>query len=696
MEFEMARLSGRRRRPWLIALALWLGLAAVTSFALWQLRRDAVESQSRELDLLSLTLTDGIDRGLRGAEEGLQALRAELQAGQLALSGDRARQTLSARTSLMPLVRSLWLMDSTGRVFAASDETIAPHLVALHPAPHRQGDGTVSLGASFNNAGADGPLVSMAIPFALRRAPPGASEGSGWILAAIPTHALLGAFGAAVPPGDIRARVLHADGARLVGVNGPDVKLDDATLVRRLSSRPSIELRRSRDGSDHLTALHAIPRYGVQVVVSRDLVSVLRSWTQAAEVAGAVLALLLVSMAVTVYFLLLADRRRADAQRALQAQASRTSRLESLGTLAGSVAHDFNNILAGIVGYGEMAQDVAPQGSDQARHLDKVLQAALRGKALVDRILAFSRGGARVSAVFELEPVVDEVLTLLSASLPANTLLQRALHAPGVRLRGDATQIFEVVMNLCTNALQAMPRGGTLRVHVARQAVAAPRVLSHARLAAGDYVTVTVSDEGTGITPDVMEHLFEPFFTTRSAQSGTGLGLAVVFGVVAESGGAVDVQSSPGEGARFSVYFPECRDPLNGAEAGPLTGESGSGQRLLVVDDEHALVELAIEMLAGLGYEAVGYTDPRLALQALEKDPAGFVAVITDEVMPGLTGTQLTLALRQHAPTLPVLLISGFGGALLAQRASEAGVSRVLTKPLRRMELARALGDLLS
>jgi CheY-like chemotaxis protein len=300
-----------------------------------------------------------------------------------------------------------------------------------------------------------------------------------------------------------------------------------------------------------------------------------------------------------------------------------------------------------------------------------------------------------VSTVFELESVIEEVLTLLSASLRPGVVLERILEAPGAHLRGDPTQAFEAVMNLCTNAMQAMPQGGMLSVQLRREQVGSARVLSHSALAAGDYLALVVSDQGGGITPDVMEHLFEPFFTTRGAQSGTGLGLAVVHGVVAEFGGAIDVKSTPGQGARFTLYFPESFDaaaaPRSANDAAPV----GAGQTVLVVDDEPTLVGLVEELLQGLGYAPVGFTSSANALQALRDDPTRYAAVITDEVMPRLSGTQLTEALRVFAPSLPVLLLTGYGGAQLAQRAAAAGVSRVLSKPLQRGELARVLADVL-
>jgi signal transduction histidine kinase len=684
------RRSAAGLRPWLVALALWLALSAVAAGALWHLRRDALSGQERELGLLSMALTGEIDRGLRGAEEGLLAVREELLDARLPLSGDQARPALRTRAELMPLVRVLWLTDREGRVLAASEATPAPALSSFWPSMEGLSDATIAVSRPFTVPGANEALVALALHFDV--AP---SSGGGWILAAMPAKALLGAFTAALPAADARMAVYRSDGARLAGEIVDRPSIDEPALAKRLAGQPSMAQLRFGDGSEHLVSRHGVDRYGLEVVFTRNVAAVLGGWREATQLTVAALAILLAIMALSVHLVQRAEHRRSEAQQALQAQLTRASRLESLGTLAGGVAHDFNNVLAAIVGFGEMAQDAAPPGSAQARHLHKVLQAALRGKALVERILAFSRGGARASTVFELEPVVEEVLTLLSASLRPGVVLERRFEARGARVRGDATQVFEAVMNLCTNAIQAMPGGGMLGVQLARLHVAAARVLSHSPLVAGDYVALCVSDQGGGITPEVMEHLFEPFFTTRGAQSGTGLGLAVVHGVVSEFGGAIDVQSTPGQGARFTLFFPECAGaPDPAAPALPLS-PGGAGQALLVVDDDPTLVALAEEMLRGLGYDPLGYSDPTKALKALRDEPRRFAAVITDELMPVLGGTQLTEAIRRFAPQLPVLLVSGYGGALLASRAAAAGVTRVLSKPLQRAELARELAEVL-
>ena len=676
-------------RPWSIAFVFWLVLVIAACLTLWHLRRDAIEGHTRELALLSLALTDEMDRGLDSVQWGLQALRTEWQEERLPLAGDAAVQALGTRADLLPLVRTVWLTGPDFRPLAASDTTPLPDVTSFSPALHTLPPGTWAWSRPFGGEREGETMVALALHFeGTPRLP------AGWIVAAMPSAELLGAFGAVSPAGDARMAVMRGDGSLLAGSELETPELLESGGPQPPAPPASVVVRRLPDGHEKLVAMHSLAPFDVRVVVTRDLDIVLASWRETAEAAAVALLLLLGISSVAVHFAVLATRRRTEAQRAMQAQVARASRLESLGTLAGGVAHDFNNVLAAIVGYGEMARDEASDGSNQARYLDHVLQAGLRGKALVERIITFSRGGARASMVFELEPVVEEVLALLSASLKPGIVLERALEAPGARLRGDPTQAFEAVMNLCTNAMQAMPRGGMLTVALQRIDVQAARVLSHSSLAPGHYVALTVADQGSGITAEVAEHLFEPFFTTRAAQSGTGLGLAVVHGVVAEFGGAIDVQSRPGHGARFTLYLPESAEAAGRAETAEAA-RAGTGQRLLVVDDQGELVAMAEEMLRTLGYEPDGYTDPQAALQALCEAPGRYVAVITDEVMPRLSGTQLAQAVRERLPDLPVLLVSGSGGAALARRAATAGVTRVLAKPLQRADLARVLAALL-
>lgn len=681
---------------WTLPAALGLGLVLAATGVVCHLRGEAIRSQSRELGLLSLALNDEIHRELRGVHAGLRAMQVELAEGDLHTSGPSAVRALQTRTELMSIVDTLALTDRQGQLLAASSPTPATPLADLAsfaPGLNQLEPDAVAVSRPFTDPRTLAPLVSLAVPFADATGQPG-----GWILATLRAHALLGAFTVAQPGRDARMAVYRRDGVLLAGSLGIQPQLNEAEIARRLASQKGTELRRLPDGSERLIALHSLQRYGLEVALTRDLPVVLHDWTATAQLVAVAVLLLLGGLVTATHLVQRANQRRAAAQAALQTQMSRANKLESLGELAGGVAHDFNNVLAAIVGFGEMAQDAAAPGSAQARHLDKVLAASLRGKALVERILSFGRSGGCASTVFELQPIVAEVLALLAATLRPGVVLERGLDAPGALLRGDPTQAFEAVMNLCTNAMQAMPQGGMVQVQLVRQRVPALRVLSHTQLPAGHYLVLSVSDHGSGISPAVMERLFEPFFTTREAHAGTGLGLAVVHGVVAEFGGAIDVQSTLGQGSRFTLYLPECSDapgpqPPQALRAAAMV--PGAGQHLLVVDDEPGLVALAEEMLTAMGYQPQGFTDPAAALQALRDQPQRFAAVLTDELMPGLTGIQLTEAIRQMAPALPVLMVSGYGGAALAQRAAQAGVSRLLTKPLQRADLAQAMARLL-
>ncbi|BDT68916.1 sensor histidine kinase RcsC [Comamonadaceae bacterium OS-1] len=675
---------------WALPTALGLGLLLAAVGVVSHLRGEAIRSQSRELGLLSLALSDEIHRELRGMNAGLRAMQVELAEGTLPTRGTAASRALQTRTELMAIVDTLALTDRQGQLLASSGPSAMADLASFYPGLNQLEHDAVAVSRPFADPRTQAPLVTLAVPFS-----DATGQHGGWILATLRSHALLGAFTVAQPGTDARMAVFRRDGVLLAGTLDIQPMLDEASIARRLADQKGTELRRLPDGSERLIALRSLERYGLEVVFTRDLPVVLQAWTDTARLVAVAVLLLLGGLAASATLVQRANQRRAAAQAALTTQSTRANKLESLGELAGGVAHDFNNVLAAIVGFGEMAQDAAPPGSAQARHLDKVLGAALRGKALVERILSFGRGGGCASTVFELEPIVAEVLALLAATLRPGVVLESGLEAPGALLRGDPTQAFEAVMNLCTNAMQAMPNGGMVQVQVVRQQVAQRRVLSHTQLSAGSYVVLTVTDQGSGITPEVMERLFEPFFTTRSATSGTGLGLAVVHGVVAEFGGAIDVQSQPGQGARFTLYFPECTDAPSPRRATALPNSNGTGQALLVVDDEPTLVALAEEMFTSLGYQPVGFTDPVAALQALRADPQRFAAVVTDEVMPSLTGIELTQAIRRFAPALPILMVSGYGGAALAERAAAAGVSRLLTKPLQREELARAMALLL-
>ena len=322
------------------------------------------------------------------------------------------------------------------------------------------------------------------------------------------------------------------------------------------------------------------------------------------------------------------ERRRAEEElRRLERQLRQGQRLEAMGTLAGGIAHDFNNILGAILGYGEMALRDAAKGSRLRRDLDSIMTAGERGRALVEQILAFSRSGVDERVAVHIERVAREALDQLAAKLPANVTIAPRLRAGRAAVSGDPTQVHQVLMNLTTNAVQAMPSGGTLRVLLQTVRVDAPHVATTKAVEAGEYVVLEVADSGIGMSPETLERIFDPFFTTKEVGVGTGLGLSLVHGIVAELGGAIEVASVPGSGSTFTVYLPRAGDAAEVDESETPDVPRGNRERVLVVDDEEALVRIATETLEALGYRPVGFTSSAAALEAFRADPLGYDAV---------------------------------------------------------------------
>jgi PAS domain S-box-containing protein len=379
----------------------------------------------------------------------------------------------------------------------------------------------------------------------------------------------------------------------------------------------------------------------------------------------------------------------------LEGQLRQSQKMEAMGTLAGGIAHDFNNILGAIVGYGELAYEHSAPESALRRYLENVLHAAGRAKALVDRILGFSRSGLGERVPVNVRAVIEETLELLTASLPAGIRLQQNLEASDMAVIGDATYLHQVAMNLCTNAIHSMEHGGVLGVYLDRVQVSDERALSRGIVSRGAYVRLIVSDTGTGIAPAVMERMFDPFFTTKGVGEGTGLGLSLVHGIVAELGGAISVVTSAGKGSEFEIWLPAVADVARPSVETSRPPPRGHGQTVMIVDDESALVALATEMLAKLGYEPVGFESSAAALQTLRAEPQRFDLLLTDEAMPDLTGTELAREVRRIRVDLPILIMTGHGGERLAQRATVVDAKEVLRKPLRGNELAEAIARVL-
>jgi PAS domain S-box-containing protein len=400
--------------------------------------------------------------------------------------------------------------------------------------------------------------------------------------------------------------------------------------------------------------------------------------------------------AVVFNFRDITERKQAEAERArLESRLRQAEKLEAVGRLAGGIAHDFNNILGGILGYAEMLAEKAPPDSPLKRYAENVLTGANRASGLVGQILSYSRSQRGRRVPVELGRVVAETLELVRGSLPAGIRLESEFPTSPIHVVGDSTQLHQVTMNLCTNACHAMGESGVLRVTLEAVEETADRVLAHATLHAGAYARLTVEDTGSGMDEATLARVFEPFFTTKDVGKGTGLGLSLVYGIVTDSAGAIDVASTPGRGSRFAIYLPRVAavEEQSSAEAALAPIERGNGERVLVVDDEEALVAVTSEVLKHIGYEPVACSDGTAALSAF--DNGRIDAVIADEVMPGISGTQLARALRRRRADLPIVLVSGYTGPMLTERALGVGITEVLKKPVQSREIAAALARVL-
>ncbi|MBN3855020.1 response regulator [Paraburkholderia sp. Ac-20340] len=386
------------------------------------------------------------------------------------------------------------------------------------------------------------------------------------------------------------------------------------------------------------------------------------------------------------------QRRLSEIERSrLEAQLMQAQKLEALGTFAGGIAHDFNNILGAILGYGERALHALDARTPAHRYIEQVMNAGNRARSLVERILTFSRSGMVARLPVRLSPVVAETIDLLEARVPAGIGIVLRMKAGDIVVMGDPTHIHQVVMNLCSNALHAMPHGGTLTVALERVHLAETASLTSGLIGPGDFARLCVADTGVGMDAALIERIFNPFFTTRGAGEGTGLGLSLVDSIAREYGGAVSVISAPGNGSRFEVFLPVSSEVAPDVVHEPAALPQGDGQVVLVVDDERALVSLAEELLAELGYEPVGFQSSSAAWEAFASDPERFDAVISDQTMPELSGLELAARVRQIRPTIPVILCSGYGTPELEKKAIEAGVRMLLRKPLQQIDIARAL-----
>ena len=383
-----------------------------------------------------------------------------------------------------------------------------------------------------------------------------------------------------------------------------------------------------------------------------------------------------------------------EERRRLEAQLRQAQKMEAVGTLAGGIAHDFNNILGAIVGYVELLREEVTSLQGRA-DLEQVFSSAQRGKELVERILTFSRRERVGREPLALGEAVREATKLLRATLPATIEIEMNVHPDTFRVLSNATAVHQIVMNLSTNAAHAMPSGGRLEIAVEPRYLRDSESRAHPDLHEGPYVILTVSDTGHGMEPHIREHVFEPFFTTKPPGAGTGLGLSMIHGIMKEHGGAVRLSSAPGEGTIIRCFFPAIASADDESAASESSLPRGTGQHVLLVDDEEALVRLGMRRLQAIGYSVTGFTSNAEALGLFRAEPAAFDLVITDYSMPRMSGLEFARAITRVRATVPVVLLTGFIEDLPREVLAEAGVSRLLRKPVTLDQLARTVHDTL-
>jgi len=380
-------------------------------------------------------------------------------------------------------------------------------------------------------------------------------------------------------------------------------------------------------------------------------------------------------------------KQAADERQGLEAKLRQAQKLEAIGTLAGGIAHDFNNILAPIIGYTEMAlSDIVPS-SPLRDGLEQTLFAAMRAKDLVRQILAFAKSSKEEEKIrVSIGPVIKEALKLLRASLPSSIEMKLSIE-DGVAI-ADATQIHQVVMNLCTNSAHAMNGVGILTVNLSKVALKGnrPADLSAPELPPGSYLKLSVSDTGCGMDRKTMDRIFDPYFTTKEVGKGSGLGLAVVHGIVKRHDGAIAVQSAPGKGTTFDIYIPAAPGRIT-TEPVTAPGLPDGRERVLFVDDEAAVVKMGTEILTRLGYEVIPSTDSLAAFEVFRTRPDEIDLIITDYTMAKLTGTRLAEKARRIRPDIPIILATGFSEQVTETTASESGL-KLIMKPFGMRELA--------
>ncbi len=380
----------------------------------------------------------------------------------------------------------------------------------------------------------------------------------------------------------------------------------------------------------------------------------------------------------------------------LESQLRQAQKMEAIGTLAGGIAHDFNNILAIIMGNASLLKILLPDMDEAQTKTDHILTASQRASELIMQILAFSRQSEKTNQAIQISLIIKEVLKLMKAALPSTIEIKQKITASSALIQADPTQIHQILMNLCTNANHAMEKtGGILKVTLDEIEPADDRSSSHPDLPPGSWVKLSVSDTGHGMKPVIIERIFDPYFTTKKKDVGTGLGLAVVHGIVKSLGGLIEVKSNQGLGSTFNIFLPGVENESVLESKKSDESPSGMNERVLFVDDEELLVDVGKNILEGLGYQVITTTNPEEALNTFRAQPDFFDIVITDMTMPHMTGETLSKEIMLIRPDIPIVLCTGFNDLIDEKKARAAGIKKYIMKPFTINKIAKTIREIL-
>ena len=374
-----------------------------------------------------------------------------------------------------------------------------------------------------------------------------------------------------------------------------------------------------------------------------------------------------------------------------------SQKLEAMGTLTGGIAHDFNNILSVIMGYSDLAVNSMKPDHPGRKYITELLKSTERSKDLITQILTFSHQNIVAPKPLMIRPIVKEVIKLLKASFPSNIIIRQDIPSALCTIMAEPIQIHQILMNICTNSRHAMvDHGGKLDIKVENVCLNEQYTSRYQDVQPGPFLKQSITDSGQSIPHDIIDHIFDPYFTTKAKDKGTGLGLSVVHGIVRNYKGLITVKSQPGKGTTFNVYIPAIESvPIPDKTPAIISADQKAGRHVLFIDDEIDITQLMKIGLQTTGFCVKAFTDSRIALTAFESAPQSFDAVITDMTMPDITGDILAMKIKNIRPDIPIILCTGFSEKVTPQNAHEFGIDAFVFKPYLINDLVKIIGSVL-